>query len=46
ADHVIVCHELSRQKLLYQRKVKTPITVILNVPDEGVFSLSVRNTNR
>jgi len=46
AHHVIVCHELSRQKLLYQRKVKTPITVILNVPDEGVFALSVRNTNR
>jgi glycosyltransferase involved in cell wall biosynthesis len=46
ADYVIVCHELSCQKLLYQRKVKTPITVILNVPDEGVFGLSVRNANR
>ena len=45
ADHVVVCHELSQQKLLDRRKVKTPITVILNVPDEGVFGLSVRNTN-
>jgi len=46
ADHVIVCHELSHQKLVDKRKVKTPITVILNVPDEGVFGLSVRDVNR
>ena len=46
ADHVIVCHELSRRKLLERRKVKTPISVILNVPDEDVFPLSVRITNR
>jgi len=46
ADHAIVCHELSRRKLLERRKVKTPISVILNVPDEGVFPLSVRNANR
>ncbi|GAH73465.1 unnamed protein product, partial [marine sediment metagenome] len=46
ADHVIVCHELSRQKLFDKRKVKTPITVILNVPDEGMFSFSVTNASR
>jgi len=46
ADHVIVCHELCYQKLVGKRKVKTPITVILNVPDEGVFGLSARNANR
>jgi len=45
ADHVIVCHELSRQKLLHGRKVKTPITVILNVPDEGTFALPARTAN-
>jgi len=46
ADHVIVCHELSHEKLLDKRRVKTPITVILNVPDEHVFSLSARNASR
>jgi len=46
ADYVIVCHELSHRKLLERRKVKTPISVILNVPDEGVFPLSMRVTNR
>ena len=43
ADRVIVCHELSHQKLIGKRKVKTPTTVVLNVPDESVFNLSLRN---
>lgn len=46
ADHVIVCHELSYQKLIEKRNVKTPITVVLNVPDEGTFGLSVRIVKR
>ncbi len=46
ADHVIVCHELSRQKLLYKREVRTPITVILNVPNEGTFAPTPRAAKR
>jgi glycosyltransferase involved in cell wall biosynthesis len=38
ADHVIVCHEISRNKLVESRKVKTPISVVMNVPDERIFN--------
>lgn len=37
ADYAIVCHEISHRKLVEKRKVKTPVNVVMNVPDENVF---------
>ena len=42
SDHVIVCHEMSRRKLLEKRKVKPPVTVVLNVPSDLIFKPCAR----
>jgi len=46
AHHVIVCHEISLHKLVKSRKVRTAITVVMNVPDERTFKPCLKQCSR